>query len=83
VTEPAQFFRDMAARIEKNAAAEFAGAVVIIPPPGGGEPITFMILDPSQDLVQFFMSIKSRAETSAGLVMEKERQRQSSVWPVR
>jgi hypothetical protein len=81
MTEPAQFFRDMAARIEKVEKAEFAGAAVVVPP-GGGEAITFLLTDPQQHILQFFTTIKSRVEEKATEHMEQARNRQQG-WPVR
>lgn len=63
MNDEAQPFLDMAERISRMA-AEFAGAVVIVPP-GDGEPITFLLTDPSPSLPQFWSGLQSRVELSA------------------
>lgn len=55
---PAELFREMADRIEKNDASEFAGAILIVPP--SGEPIQVMINDPTQDIEAFWSLAMSR-----------------------
>jgi hypothetical protein len=72
---PAQICRDMADRIEKTNEAEFAGAAVVVPP-GGGEPIALLLVDPKQDLVQFWATVKSRVEIVTTEVAEAARSRQ-------
>lgn len=80
--DPAQFFRDMADRVEKIGENEFAGAAVVVPP-GGGEPIALLLVDPKQDLVQFFATVKSRVEVVTSEVMETARARAQGGWPGR
>ena len=67
--DPAQKFRDMAERIEANKAEEFGGAILIIPPESpdgrGGDPIELLIIDPAQDLANFWSTAKSRAAIAA------------------
>ena len=79
MTSPAQLFTDMAARIEKTDEKEFAGAAVIVPP-GGGDPITLLLVDPKQDIVQFFATVKSRVEIVTGAVMEAARDQAQGGW---
>ncbi len=45
-------FKEMAERIERNSASEFAGAILIVPPTG--EPIAVMIADPTKDPESFW-----------------------------
>ena len=79
MTDPAEFFTDMANRIGRINGQEFAGAAVIVPP-GGGDPITLLLVDPKQDIVQFFATVKSRVEIVTGAVMEAARDQQSGGW---
>jgi hypothetical protein len=71
-------FTEMAARIEHNQPAEFAGAAVIVPPAGGGEPIEILILDKSADsAVQFWATIMARGKQVLEAVdQERDRARQ-------
>jgi len=62
MSEFAQAFRAMVARIEKMDPADFAGAVVIVPP-GDGEPIVELRADPNPDVVGFWAGIETRIET--------------------
>jgi hypothetical protein len=57
-------FTEMAALIAHNDESRFAGAVVVVPP-GGGDPISFMLTDPSPDLIQFWATVKARVEVRA------------------
>lgn len=74
---PAQPFLDMAARIEKNDPAEFAGAIVVVPPEG--DPIAFMIADPSADLVQFWATCETRIAVRKAEIVEASRNQQGWV----
>lgn len=65
-------FEAMAARIAKIDAAEFAGAVVIVPPKGG-DPIQFLITDPTQKPEDFWAFIKSKVEIRTVEIMESAR----------
>ncbi len=67
-----QPFLDMAARIEKINAKEFAGAVVIVPP-GGGEPITFMHTDPTPVLAAFWATLTGRVEVGTANAQDAEK----------
>ncbi len=78
--KPAQFFEAMAARIERIPEGEFAGAAVIVPPAGGGDPICLLLVDPKQDPIQFFATVKSRVEIVTGAVMEAARDSQQGGW---
>ena len=79
MTNPAQLFVDMADRINRTPEGEFAGAAVIVPP-GGGDPITLLLVDPKQDIVQFFATVKSRVEIVTGAVMEAARDQAQGGW---
>jgi hypothetical protein len=69
VTTPADVFRAMAARIDRNDPAEFAGAILIVPPPSsdgrGGDPIEILLIDPHRDLANFWSTVKSKAQIGA------------------
>lgn len=59
----AKRFDVMADRMRLNKDNSFGGAFVIIPPVGeGSEPIDTLILDSKQDLSQFWMLLKQKAE---------------------
>lgn len=64
MSDTAQPFVEMAARIERMGAEEFAGAVVIVPP-GDGEPIAFLLTDPTPNIIQFWTGLQGRVEVSA------------------
>ncbi len=68
--DAAQPFADMAARIERIEPTEFAGAVVVVPP--SGEPIAFLVTDPTPHLAQFWSSVASRIEVAAAEARERE-----------
>jgi hypothetical protein len=59
-TAAAQPFLDMAARIQRNADSDFAGAAVIVPPEG--DPIVVMTMDPKKDGLSFWGTLKARVE---------------------
>ena len=64
MTEPsnADRLRRMADRIDHNADSPFGGVCVIIPPVAGGNPIEFMLLDPSVDPAQFWSAIVTKVK---------------------
>lgn len=60
--------RAMADRVERNAPDEFAGCIVVIPPPsdhGEGESIELLLIDPAQDLANFWSTAKSKTAIAA------------------
>ena len=61
--ELADRFRAMATSIELNGVSTFGGAFVIIPPENGGDPLHTLVLDTKQDAAQFWILLKSKAET--------------------
>jgi len=61
VTDPSATFDQMAERIRHNADQGFGGAVVIQPPAQGGPVVAFMLLDETQDPVQFWTLVQSKA----------------------
>jgi len=69
---PADLFRDMAERIEKNAPAEFAGALLVVPP-DGVEPIEILLVNPKRDLAFFWASVGGAVTTAAREFEERAR----------
>lgn len=72
-------FRQMAERIDHNAASRFAGAVVIVPPTAeqgghGGEPIEILMLDPTGNPAQFWGTLKTRVDTMLAELQQREQQ---------
>jgi hypothetical protein len=56
-------FEAMATQVRHNGHASFGGAFVIVPPVAGGtEPIVTLVLDPKQDPILFWSSVKSKIE---------------------
>lgn len=72
-----QPFEDMAARIAKIDAKEFAGAIVVVPP-GGGEAIAFMTTDPTPDIVQFWAAAEARIKVKSMEAMQEEEARRNN-----
>jgi hypothetical protein len=73
VSEEAEKFREMAARIDKNAGEPFAGAALIIPPEGG-DPIEILILDPTSGVAaQFWGFLKQRIDIELIVLDKAER----------
>lgn len=60
--DPSLTFDQMGARIRHNEQQGFGGAVVIQPPANGGDPIAFLVLDETQDPVQFWTLVKSKID---------------------
>ena len=61
--DPASAFTAMAARLGRIEPEEFAGAAVIVPK--DGEPIVFLLADPSPKPAQFWSGVVSRVEIAA------------------
>lgn len=55
-------FAAMAEQIRHNGSTSFGGAFVIVPPAIGGEPIVTLVLDPRQDPILFWSSVKSKVD---------------------
>jgi hypothetical protein len=60
-------FEEMAKRIRKIDAAEFAGAIVVVPP--DGEPISILLQSSKGDLARFW----GMASTEIGMRSEEEK----------
>ena len=73
---PADLFREMAARIERNAPEEFAGAIMLVPPPSNdgrnGAPVEILLIDPNQDPRHFWATAKSESEIAAGAFLAEQ-----------
>jgi hypothetical protein len=69
---PADAFRDMAARIERNEASEFAGALLLVPP-DGGDPVELLLVNPAHDLAFFWSTIHSKVQVAAREFEERAR----------
>jgi hypothetical protein len=76
VTEPthAAPFAEMAKRIEHNAAADFAGAIVIVPPTG--EAMSVLMLDGGHDRGAFWSMARARIEIVWKQLQDEERRGQ-------
>lgn len=68
-------FSDMAARIDHNSRADFAGAFVIVPP--NGEAVTVLSLDAQQDASAFWAMVKTRIDIMWKTLQQQEQQRQT------
>lgn len=66
-------FSAMAERITKNAPEEFGGAFVVVPPKDAGEALEVLVLDPRQDPAQFWIFLKTKAETEIANLDAKQR----------
>ena len=76
MSDHGQPFRDMADRIERNA-AEFAGAFVLVPPVG--EPITFALIAPTPDLAAFWSMAKAKVEVATEEFLQNQREGRGGV----
>jgi ABC-type proline/glycine betaine transport system substrate-binding protein len=74
---PSILFRQMAERIEHNEGSSFGGAVVIAPPGSESEPITLLLLDPSQNEVHFWLTLQTKVQAALA-VLEEAGRRQNS-----
>lgn len=72
---PADPFRDMAERIERNDAAEFGGAFVLVPPGLASDmkPVEMLILDPNADAAQFWGTLMTRAKIALDEIEQAQR----------
>ena len=68
--DPARHFEEMAKRVRAIDVSEFAGAVVIVP--SSGEPITFLLTDPTPKLPHFWSGLASRVEIAAAEAQRNE-----------
>ena len=65
---PADICRAMADRCERIDPNEFAGLILIVPPPdesGQVGAIELLLVDPRQDLANFWSTVKSKAAIAA------------------
>lgn len=60
---PADLFRQMAERIERNAPTEFAGAVLLIPP-GNETPIEILLVNPRPDMEHFWSTCEAQVKAA-------------------
>lgn len=72
-TPAAAIFRKMAARLDHNADAVFAGAAVIVPPAEGGATVEMLILDASQSAAQFWGNLEAKCKIEIADLDEKKR----------
>jgi len=76
-TPQAKIFRRMAARLDHNADAVFAGAAVIVPPAEGGEAVEILILDSSLSAVQFWGNLSAKCKIALDELENKARNTQA------
>lgn len=76
-TPAAAIFRKMAARLDHNADAVFAGAAVIVPPAEGGDTVEMLILDSSQSAVQFWGNLAAKCEIELSKLKNADRNTQA------
>jgi hypothetical protein len=69
---PADAFRDMAARIERNEANEFAGALLLVPPDGGA-PLEILLVKQAHDLALFWSTITAAVTIASREFEERAR----------
>jgi hypothetical protein len=62
----------MAARIERNEASEFAGALLVVPPEGG-EMIAILLVDPQRDMAHFWSTVAAKVTIAAREFEERAR----------
>ena len=73
---PSQFFKEMAARIERNEVAEFGGCVLVVAP--GGQVIDMLMVGSKPDEVHFWAAAKQRvSEAADAAVFEMEAKHRS------
>ena len=63
VPAPAQAFKDMALRIERNVAQEFGGCVLVVAP--GGQVVDMLMVGSKPDEVHFWAAAKQRVSEAA------------------
>jgi hypothetical protein len=73
---PADVFRDMAARIERNEVSEFAGALLLVPP-DGGDPLEILLVKQTHDLALFWSTITAAVTIAAREFEERERRNEA------
>lgn len=69
---PADSFRDMTARIERNDPAEFAGALLLVPPDGGA-PLEILLVKQTHDLALFWSTVAAAVTIAAREFEERSR----------
>jgi hypothetical protein len=62
----------MAARIDKNDPADFAGAMLLVPPEGG-EPIELLLVNPARNLAMFWSTVSAMVQVAAREFEERAR----------
>jgi hypothetical protein len=76
-TPQATIFRRMAARLDHNADAVFAGAAVIVPPAEGGDTVEMLILDSSQSAAQFWGALSAKCQIEISKLNDSSRNTQA------
>lgn len=74
----ADHFTRMAGRIEGTAADEFGGAVCIVGP--DGNTIEYMLTDPKQDAVFFWLGLETRIQTVRAQLEQMQRDQQAAMY---
>lgn len=72
---PAELFRAMAERIDRNTAEEFAGAILIVPPVGADGEIDateVLLINPDPNEAYFWHVVKVHYELGQGRWAERE-----------
>jgi hypothetical protein len=71
MTPPANLFRMMASRIERNADEEFGGAVLIVPPSGAAA-IEILLIDPRRDAASFWGAVQGKVAVAVAELQEQQ-----------
>ena len=71
MSDPKQFFLDMAARIERNEPTEFGGVMLIVPPKGDPIEYFFVTTRPDEDETFFWAQCKAKLDTTAADRLER------------
>lgn len=71
---PADHFRDLADKIERNKPEDFGGAFLIIPP--DGEPIASILVG-QPDLASFFAVVSGKLQVAVNAADEKSKRQQA------
>ena len=74
MTERADPFTAMAAKIELNAESGFGGAFVIMPPGDDAEPIALLMLDDGANPAMFWANVSTAAQLALQRLKDAEEQ---------
>lgn len=73
----AAILRRVADQIDRMNSDTFGGVAVVVPPADSGDPIEFLIIDPTKNAAQFYATIQTRIANEITNLETMQRQQQA------